>query len=143
MTSRPEPAQHLPDLLGIELDSVDAHAVTAHLEIRSELLAPTGYLHAATLVALADTACGYGTLAGLPATAAGFTTIELKTNLLATARDGVLFCRAQRRHGGGTTHVWDAEVRCNERLLALFRCTQLVLDRPRRRPRPASRPAQQ
>jgi 1,4-dihydroxy-2-naphthoyl-CoA hydrolase len=133
MTLHPKPAQHLPDLLGIELDRVDAKAVTARLAIRSELLAPTGYLHAATLVALADTACGYGTLAGFPDTATGFTTLELKANLLATADRGILMCQAQRRHGGATTQVWDAEVSCGQRVLALFRCTQLVLD-ARRRP---------
>jgi 1,4-dihydroxy-2-naphthoyl-CoA hydrolase len=132
MTLHPKPAQHLPDLLGIELDRVDAKAVTARLAIRSELLAPTGYLHAATLVALADTACGYGTLAGLPDTATGFTTLELKANLLATADHGILMCQAQRRHGGATTQVWDAEVSCDQRVLALFRCTQLVLDARRR-----------
>lgn len=123
-----EREQHLPSLLGVELDHVDAQSVTARLAIRDELLAPTGYLHAATLVALADTACGYGTLAGLPETATGFTTLEVKTNFLATARQGVLLCHAQRRHGGGTTQVWDAEITCDQRLLALFRCTQLVLD---------------
>ncbi len=123
-----EQERHLPKLLGVELDHVDAQSVTARLAIRGELLAPTGYLHAATLVALADTACGYGTLAGLPDRATGFTTLELKTNFLATAQHGVLLCHAQRRHGGGTTQVWDAEVSCDQRLLALFRCTQLVLD---------------
>ena len=132
MTLRPEPAHHLPDLLGVELVHVDAKAVTARLAIRSELLAPTGYLHAATLVALADTACGYGTLAGLPDAATGFTTLELKANMLATADQGILICQAQRRHGGATTQVWDAEVSCDQRLPALFRCTQLVLDGRRR-----------
>ena len=128
----PEPVQNLPSLLGVELDHVDGQSVTARLAIRAELQAPTGYLHAATFVALADTACGYGTLAGLPDGATGFTTLELKSNFLATAQHGVLRCHAQRRHGGGTTQVWDAEVTCDQRLLALFRCTQLVLGAQRR-----------
>lgn len=58
---RDEPDQHLPRLLGIELDDVSAQYVVAGLAITPELLAPNGYLHAATLIALADTACGYGT----------------------------------------------------------------------------------
>jgi uncharacterized protein (TIGR00369 family) len=117
----------LPDLLGIELCSVAANAVSARLPICAELLAPTGFLHAASVVALADTACGFGTLAGLPDGAEGFTTVELKSNFLATAREGVLECSARRRHGGRTTQIWDAEVSCEERPLALFRCTQLIL----------------
>jgi 1,4-dihydroxy-2-naphthoyl-CoA hydrolase len=120
-------AEHLPGLLGIELEHVGPELVTARLEIREELFAPTGYLHAATLVALADSACGYGALAGLLEGASGFTTVELKANLLATARTGVLYCTAHRRHGGSSTQVWDAEVRCGDRVLALFRCTQLIL----------------
>ena len=125
--------EHLPKLLGIELDSVTAESVVARLAIRRELLAPNGYLHAATLIALADTACGYGTLAGVADAGASFTTLEVKTNFLATARDGTLRCHARRRHAGATTQVWDAEVTSDDRVLALFRCTQLIL-----RPRPTS-----
>lgn len=95
--------------------------------MRRELLAPNGYLHAGTVVALADTACGYGCIASLPDGGRGFTTIELKANFLATARDGVLECVATLLHGGRTTQVWDAVVRRDEKTIALFRCTQLVL----------------
>jgi len=98
------------------------------LPVREELLAPNGYLHAGTVVALADSACGYGCIASLPAGATGFTTIELKTNFLGTALDGTLFCESRCVHGGRTTQVWDASV-TNEagKTLALFRCTQLLL----------------
>ena len=119
--------QHLPRLLGIELDHVGPRYVVAGMAVRSELLAPNGYLHAATVIALADTACGYGTLASIEDTGASFTTVELKANFLATARDGRLVCHARNRHAGGITEVWDAEVTCGGRTLALFRCTQLIL----------------
>jgi 1,4-dihydroxy-2-naphthoyl-CoA hydrolase len=95
--------------------------------LRSDLLAPNGYLHAGTVVALADTACGYGCIASLPEGGTGFTTIELKTNFLGTAREGVLACVATLLHGGRTTQVWDAVVLHGDRTIALFRCTQLVL----------------
>jgi 1,4-dihydroxy-2-naphthoyl-CoA hydrolase len=98
------------------------------LPLRSDLLAPNGYLHAGAVVALADTACGYGCFASLPEGGTGFTTIELKTNFLGTAREGTLSCEAARVHGGRTTQVWDATVRGDDgKTLALFRCTQLVL----------------
>jgi 1,4-dihydroxy-2-naphthoyl-CoA hydrolase len=115
---------HLPALLGIEFDQVSAEQVIASLEIRDELLSPSRYLHAATLVGIADSACGYGTLAGLPEGATGFTTVELKANFLGTAVRGALRCEAHRRHGGASTHVWDAEVTSDDRVLALFRCTR-------------------
>jgi 1,4-dihydroxy-2-naphthoyl-CoA hydrolase len=118
----------LPGLLGVQIDEIEEGHVRMHLQLRPELLAPNGYLHAATVVALADSACGYGCIASLPAGATGFTTIELKTNFLATALDGTLRCESRRIHGGRTTQVWDASVTDEAgKTLALFRCTQLLL----------------
>jgi uncharacterized protein (TIGR00369 family) len=65
----------------------------------------------------------------LPAQASGFTTIELKSNHLGTAREGTVDCVATPAHLGRTTQVWDAVVTHREsgRTIALFRCTQMVL----------------
>ncbi len=106
----------------------EGHA-DARLEIRDELLAPNGYLHAATVVALADTVSGYGCVASLPEGATGFTTIELKANFLGTVTEGTLRCETVLVHGGRTTQVWDATVTSEEsgKTIALFRCTQLLL----------------
>jgi len=120
---------HLPGLLGIVFTAVEPGEVRAELTVRKQLLAPNGFLHAATVVALADTACGYGCVENLPPGASGFTTIELKSNHLGTALEGVIDCVARPVHVGKTTQVWDATVtrRDNGRTLALFRCTQMVL----------------
>jgi uncharacterized protein (TIGR00369 family) len=119
----------LPGLLGFRVKSLAENRVEAALEIRPDLLAPNGYLHAATVVALADTACGYGCRAHLPEGADGFTTIELKSNFLGTARDGIIECVAVPAHMGSTTQVWDATVTrgSDGRTIALFRCTQMIL----------------
>ena len=119
----------LPGHLGIVVDSVTASEVRMSLPVAPHLLAPNGFLHAGALVTLADTAAGYGCVANLPAGAQGFTTIELKSNHLATALDGHLDCVARPAHTGRTTQVWDATVTHREsgRTLALFRCTQMVL----------------
>jgi 1,4-dihydroxy-2-naphthoyl-CoA hydrolase len=122
-------------LLGIEFVAVEHGHVELRLPLRDELLAPNGYLHAATVVALADTACGYGCTASLPSGAGGFTTIELKTNFLGTAREGTLECVATLVHGGRTTQVWDATIRSGAKTIAVFRCTQLVLYESRDRGR--------
>jgi uncharacterized protein (TIGR00369 family) len=118
----------LPGLLGIQIDEIEEGHVRMRLLLRPELLAPNGYLHAGTVVALADSACGYGCIASLPAGATGFTTIELKTNFLATVLEGTLLVESRRVHGGRTTQVWDATVSNeDDKTLALFRCTQLLL----------------
>ena len=120
---------YLPGLVGVEILTVSETGVESRLPVRKEVMAPNGFLHAATVVALADTSCGYGCVALLPEGAKGFTTIELKTNFLGTAREGAIFCRATPVHLGRTTQVWDAVVtdEASEARIALFRCTQMVL----------------
>ncbi|MBC9250932.1 thioesterase [Pseudomonas alcaligenes] len=119
----------LPGYLGIEILDVQGHEVRAILTMREALLAPNGFLHAASVIALADTAAGYGCRANLPAGASGFTTIELKSNHLGTAREGVIECLARAVHLGKTTQVWDCEVtaRDSAKTIALYRCTQMIL----------------
>ena len=119
----------LPGLIGIEILEVDEDRLTSQLELRDELMAPNGYLHAATIVALADTSCGYGCFVNLPDDAQGFTTVELKSNFLGTKHEGAIECEARLTHGGRATQVWDATVADAEsgKKLALFRCTQMIL----------------
>jgi 1,4-dihydroxy-2-naphthoyl-CoA hydrolase len=119
----------LPGLIGIEFDSIEAGVVQGRLPVERRHMAPNGFLHAASVIALADTACGYGCSVSLPAGATGFTTVELKSNFMGTVTVGdVLTCRARLVHGGRSTQVWDAEVTAEGgRALALFRCTQMVL----------------
>ena len=118
----------LPALLGVVVRQVDASGVEATLEIKPHHLAPNGFLHAATVVMLADTCCGYGCVANLPDGAKGFTTIELKSNHLGTATAGEIRCSATAVHLGRTTQVWDATVHAPDgKMMALFRCTQMVL----------------
>jgi uncharacterized protein (TIGR00369 family) len=120
---------HLPGHLGVEIVTVSREAVESRLVVRAEVMAPNGFLHAASVIALADTSCGYGCLATLPEGAKGFTTIELKANFLGTAREGAIACRATPVHLGRSTQVWDAVVtnEASGARIALFRCTQMVL----------------
>ena len=119
----------LPGLLGVRITAHEPGRLAAALDVRPDLLAPNGYLHAATVVALADTACGLATRALLPEGASGFTTLELKSNFLGTARDGRIATVATNVHAGRTTQVWDAVVsdEGSGKTVALFRCTQSVL----------------
>jgi 1,4-dihydroxy-2-naphthoyl-CoA hydrolase len=120
---------HLPGLLGMEVLEVGQGLLRARIRIEPHHHAPNGFLHAGTVVTLADTGAGYGCLAHLPEGAAGFTTIELKSNHLGTAREGTIVAELRPAHLGRTTQVWDATVAHREtgRTIALFRCTQMIL----------------
>lgn len=122
-------ADNLPGHLGLTITHIDASQVRSELPVRRELMAPNGFLHAGTVVTLADTTAGCGCFANLPPGASGFTTIELKSNHMGTARDGTIECVATVVHRGKTTQVWDAVVTQREsgKTIALFRCTQMLL----------------
>ncbi len=122
---------YLPGMIGVEPVEVANGRLVARLEIERRHVAPNGYLHAATVIALADTTCGYATLAHLPDHGESFTTIELKSNHLGTATNGAIRATATARHLGGKTHVWDADVvrEIDGKTIALFRCTQMILQR--------------
>jgi len=119
----------LPGHMGIHILHVEHGRISAELTINEHHRAPNGYLHAGTVVTLADTAAGYGCSASLPEGAVNFTTIELKSNFMGTAAEGVVHCDAHVVHAGRTTQLWDAEVSHREsgRRIAVFRCTQLLI----------------
>jgi uncharacterized protein (TIGR00369 family) len=123
-------AGRLPGLFGLDVLRVEHGELDARLDLRAEFMAPNGFLHAGTVVSMADSCCGEGCLASLPEGMEGFTTSELKSNFLrSTTEADALRCEARMVHGGRTTQVWDATVtrESDGKTLALFRCTQYLL----------------
>ncbi|HSJ85497.1 MAG TPA: PaaI family thioesterase [Acidimicrobiia bacterium] len=122
-------ATRLPGLLGLELVELGDGRAKMRCVVEEKHLASNGYLHAASVIALADTTAGYGCVANLPEGAVGFTTIELKSNHLGTLLEGALISEGTMAHGGRTTQVWDVVVSAEDsgKKIALFRCTQMLL----------------
>lgn len=119
----------LPGFLGIEMVQLQQGSMTSRMEVKSLHGAINGFLHAGSVVTLADTTCGNATIAHLPQGAQSFTTVELKSNHLGTVRGGAVTCSATAQHLGKTTQVWDAIVtdEATGKKIALFRCTQMIL----------------
>ena len=122
-------AGSLPDLLGLQWLEAKPGLVRGRFSVDKRHMAPNGYLHAASVIALADSACGYGCVVSLPEGGTSFTTIELKSNFLGTVREGGVAVEAKLVHGGRNTQVWDAVVtdEATGKTIALFRCTQMIL----------------
>jgi len=120
---------NLPGLMGVALTELKSEEVHSRMKLKSIHFAPNTYLHAASVIALADTTCGYATVAHLPPGAHSFTTIELKSNFLGTTRGQEVHCVAKAQHLGRNTQVWDAEVFDSEngKKIAIFRCSQMIL----------------
>ena len=121
--------EYLPGYLGIEMLELQENSLRSRMPVKKLHFAPNNFLHAASIVALADTTCGYATMAHLPKGAQSFTTIELKSNHLGTVSEGSIACLATAQHLGRNTQVWDAVVtdEANGKKIALFRCTQMIL----------------
>ncbi len=118
----------LCDWFGFEINLIEQGRLEGRVLIRPDMLAPNGFLHAASVIAVADSATGFAALAHLPDGAKNMTTIELKSNFLGTARSGYIFVEAQASHLGRMTQVWDATVfNEDQKKIALFRCTQMIL----------------
>ena len=122
-------ADCFPGFVGIEVLQVEKNFATARMEIKNLHFAPNGYLHAGSIITLADTIAGYACLYNLPDKGISFTTIELKSNFLGAIRNGSIKAEANLQHSGKTTQVWDVTNKNeeNRKKLALFRCTQLIL----------------
>jgi len=120
---------YFPAYVGVQVVEVAEGLVRAQFTVAPHHLAPNGFLHAASVVALADTSAGYACLAHLPPGAESFTTLELKANFVSSVREGVVVCEARAVHLGRTTQLWEARVtvQATGRLMATFACTQLVL----------------
>ncbi len=123
-------AATLPGHLGIVFTHVSKDEVRAELPVRTEVMAPNGFLHAGSLVALADTCCGYGCVANLPDGASGLHDDRAEVEPPGHRRPTAPSTASRRRC------TWAAPRRCGTRrsthresgrVLALFRCTQMVL----------------
>ncbi|MBI1187706.1 MAG: hotdog fold thioesterase [Alphaproteobacteria bacterium] len=119
---------HLPDHLGLVWEEITHGYARGRFVVEKRHMAPNGYMHAGSVVTFLDTACGYACVVSRPEGAVGFITIELKTNFFGTAAVGdEIMCEARLVHGGRTTQVWDAEARNAGKVIAAFRCTQMIL----------------
>ncbi len=119
----------LPGHLGLVITIVEPGRVVGRFDVRTDLVAHTGFLLAGTVLSVADILCAYGVSTVWPADASGFTTAEVKCNFIGTLTEGSVVVSATMLHGGRTTQIWDAAVEdeATGRLLAVFRCTQIIL----------------
>jgi uncharacterized protein (TIGR00369 family) len=118
----------LAQTLGLRVAAAGPDAVTLELDHRPELCTAGGVLHGGAVMALADTAGALCAYLNLPEGAAGTTTVESKTNLLAAVRGGTLVASATPLHIGSRLVVVETELRRDDgRLVAKTTQTQAVL----------------
>jgi uncharacterized protein (TIGR00369 family) len=125
--SRERLAGSFPGDLGIELHEIEDDHVLGRMKVDRRHLHPMGYVHGGAWVAFADTVAAWGTMRNLEE-GRGFTTVELKINVIASAGEGAeLTAVGEPLHIGSRTQVWQVRVMRGERLAASFTCTQMIL----------------
>jgi 1,4-dihydroxy-2-naphthoyl-CoA hydrolase len=116
-------------LLGIEVISAEADSLAARMLIRPELCTMGGIAHGGAIMSFADTLGATAAFINLPAGAKGTTTIESKTNFVASAPAGsTLIGHTSVVHRGRRTQIWQTRVASEQgRLVALVVQTQMNL----------------
>src|ERR1700719_1793529 len=116
-------------LLGIEFLSADADSLAARMLIRPELCTIGGIAHGGAIMSFADTLGAAAALISLPVDAKGTTTVESKTNFVASAPAGsTVVGRTTLIHRGTKTQIWQTLVATeDEKLVALIVQTQINL----------------
>jgi uncharacterized protein (TIGR00369 family) len=116
--------------LGAELVAVRAGEVEIALPFRRDLTQQHGYLHAAAVTAIADSACGYAAFT-LMKPGSEVLSVEFKVNLLAPAAGQRFVAHARVLRPGRTLTVCAAEVRAQDaggdKLIAAMQATMIEI----------------
>lgn len=123
--------QRMMHLLGAELTVVRPGHVEIVLGFREDLTQQHGFLHAAVVTAIADSACGYAALT-LMARGRDVLSVEFKVNLLAPAAGERFIAVGRVIRSGRTLTVCAADVRSEHdeggKLVAAMQATMIASD---------------
>jgi uncharacterized protein (TIGR00369 family) len=116
--------------LGASLRQVTPGMVEIALPYRADLCQQHGFMHAGTLTAVVDSACGYAALSLMPPEV-GVLSIEFKVNFLAPAAGELFLARGQLMRSGRSISVCTGEVLAvaqgQEKLVALMQATMMAV----------------
>lgn len=116
--------------LGIRFTEIGDDYLLATMPVDHRTKQPLGLLHGGASVALAETMGSLGATLCLDLTKQYPVGLEINTNHIKSAKDGVVTGKAQPIHIGKGTQVWSIEIKNNQdQLVAISRITVAILDR--------------
>ena len=117
-------------LIGAHLVGVALGAVDIALPFRGDLTQQHGYLHAAVVTAILDSACGYAALSLMPAGTAVLS-VEFKINLLKPAAGALFRALGRVIRAGQTLTVCSGEVQAERgggmAVIAVMQATMIAV----------------
>jgi uncharacterized protein (TIGR00369 family) len=115
--------------VGIELEAIDVGVCETSLALAPRHLQRTGQVHAGVLATIADHTAGAAAFTTLADDESAIVTVELKLSLLRAALGQRLRCRAQVIKPGRQFAFTEAEVHCDDKLVAKMSATMTVVKR--------------
>jgi 1,4-dihydroxy-2-naphthoyl-CoA hydrolase len=116
--------------LGIELTEIGDDFLIAKMPVDERTFQPMGLLHGGANVALAETLGSIGTFLLIDGKTQNGVCIEINANHIGSATEGFVYGTAKVLHQGKTTHIWNIEIRDeNKRLISTSRMTMMIIER--------------
>jgi len=123
---------HFDALIGTEWLSDDPEDARARVPIRDELRQPVGLMHGGVMSTLIESVCSRATALAVMGDGMAAMGQSIAVSFIHPITAGHAEVKAQARHRGRTTWVWDAEVvDAEERLCALAQMTIAVRPLPK------------
>lgn len=116
--------------LGIVFTEIGSDYLKATMPVDHRTKQPMGLLHGGASVALAETMGSVGATLCIDLNKQHAVGLEINTNHIKSATNGVVTGTAKPLHLGKGTHVWGIEIHNeNNQLVAISRITMSILDR--------------
>jgi 1,4-dihydroxy-2-naphthoyl-CoA hydrolase len=118
-------------LYGLELTELSDRLAGARVEVRDELKQQFGLVHGGVFAAIAESLASIATVVAVAASGRTAVGLSNQTSFLRPITDGTIHARAERKHAGRTTWVWEVEISDDEgRLCVLTRMTVAIRELP-------------
>jgi uncharacterized protein (TIGR00369 family) len=123
---------HFDALIGTEWLDDDPEHARARIPLREDLRQPVGLMHGGVMSTIVESVCSRATALALHGDGMAAMGQSIGVSFIRPITSGHAEVRAQARHRGRTTWVWDAEVLdAEERLCALAQMTIAVRPLPK------------
>ncbi|SNC60025.1 uncharacterized domain 1-containing protein [Hymenobacter gelipurpurascens] len=132
--------QHFMHLIGADLTLIEPGRVEAELLLEQQHEQHSGYAHGGLVATMADLAAGFAAVTLVPE-GEGVVTVELKTSYLHPGVGSKLRAIGWVLKAGHRLHFCEAEVWCDERLIAKASATMAVVKANPKAPAATDAPA--
>ncbi|MBN9297470.1 MAG: hotdog fold thioesterase [Filimonas sp.] len=116
--------------IGIRFSEVGEDYLKATMPVDHRTHQPYGLLHGGASVALAETVGSVASALVIDQSKFMCVGLEINANHIRSARNGIVEATCKPIHMGGTTHVWDIQIRNEQQsLICVSRLTVAILKR--------------